>query len=210
MKRSFYLLVSVLLFMVACAPKQETVKFIIASKTADCTGEGKQKCMLVKKGDQTDWEFFYSQIQGFNYEEGYEYVIEVKENKLENPPMGASAIEYVLVKEVSKTKKESENLPIMGNAQDKYQWGGKVLGIEETALGRGAAEGQFPATVISILVTTTSTDLFHAQDTIHAELVPAPRVKPEVGKEYVFKAKDAHPAHAKGIYMLNTDVQDLI
>lgn len=210
MKKGFYLLVGVLLFMVACAPKQETVKYTVASKTADCTGEGKQKCMLVKKGNSAEWEFFYSQIKGFNYEEGYEYVIEVKENKLENPPMGASSIEYVLVKEVSKTEKESENLLVMGSEKAKYEWGGKVLSIEESSVGRGAAEGQFPASVVTILVTQTSTDLFHAQDTIHAELVPAPMVKPEVGREYVFKAKNAHPAHAKGVYMLDTDVMDLI
>lgn len=210
MRKSFFLLVGVLLFLVSCTTNQETVKYTIASKTTDCVGEGMQKCILVKKGESVDWEFFYSPIKNFDYEEGYEYVIEVKENKVENPPMGASSIEYVLVKEISKTQKDSENLPIMGNTATKYQWGGTVLSVEETTVGRGAAVGQFPIKVVAIQVTHTSTNLFQAQDTIHAELVSAPKVTPEVGREYIFKAKDAHPAHARGIYMLETEVIDLI
>jgi hypothetical protein len=32
---------------------------------------------------------------------------------------------------------------------------------------------------------------------------------PVIGREYVFKAKNMHPAYAKGIYMLETNVWDL-
>lgn len=214
MKTSFYMLISALFVMVACTPKQETVRFTIASATVDCWGVGKQKCMLVKKGDAAEWEYFYSQIEGFTYEEGYEYVLEVSEEKMEDVPADASSIRYTLVKEVSKTAKESEGLPVVATVEEiqqaKYQWGGKVLEIENTTLGRGAAEGQFPAVVVKIEVTHSSTDLFKEGDVIHAELVSSPQVTPVVGREYVFKAKDAHPAHAKGIYMLDTNLNDLV
>ncbi len=88
-----------------------TFQLTIASQQADCTGVAPQKCLLIKKDGQKDWEFWYSGIEGFKYEEGNEYVLEVKEEKVDNPPADASSLKYVLVKEISKQKKTSDNLP---------------------------------------------------------------------------------------------------
>lgn len=85
---------------------------VVASRKGDCVGVAPQKCLLVKKGADTNWTFFYSQIEGFNYEEGYEYVLEVKEEKVENVPADASSLKYILVKEVSKTQTTSKDLPL--------------------------------------------------------------------------------------------------
>lgn len=210
MKKGMFALLASFLLMVSCSSDKKVVEYTVASQTVDCSGVGRQKCMLVKKADSSDWEYFYSQIEGFNYEEGFEYVIEVEEQEVENPPADASSIRYILVNEVSKTAKTSEGLPVSATAQSHYQWGGKVLEIEQTTVGRGAAEGMFPVQVIKLEVTHSSTDLFKAGDIIHAELVASPKAMPVVGREYVFKATDAHPAHAKGVYMLNTDVMELV
>ena len=53
----------------------------------------------------------YSPIEGFEYEEGYEYVIEVKTENIDNPPIDGSSIKYILTKIISKTKKNSTGLP---------------------------------------------------------------------------------------------------
>ncbi len=196
--------------MVACNSGQKTERYTIASQTADCTGVGPQKCMLVKKGNATDWEYFYSRIEGFNYEEGFEYELDVREIPVENPPADASSIRYELVNVISKTSKTSENLPPDVTVQKMYQWGGKVLNIEEQTIGRGAAEGRFPVTVLTIEVSHTSTDLFQPRDTIHAEVNRDSAVTPVIGREYVFKSTGSHPAHASGIYMLDTKVMDLV
>ena len=58
-----------------------------------------------------NWNLFYSQIEGFSYEPGYEYVLQVRKEKIDNPPADGSSIRYRLVKVVSKTQKESEGLP---------------------------------------------------------------------------------------------------
>jgi hypothetical protein len=97
--------------MLACSSDLQTVKYTIASQTADCMGVAPQKCLLVKKADATEWQYFYSPIEGFIHEDGYEYVLEIREEKQKNPPADASSIKYTLVKTVSKTKKISENLP---------------------------------------------------------------------------------------------------
>ena len=111
MKNSIYLLITFVLLMISCSENSPIERYIIASKTVDCSGVGKQKCMLVKKGDSSKWEYFYSSIEGFNYQEGFEYILDVKEEKVENPPVDGSSIRYILVKEISKIAKESKNLP---------------------------------------------------------------------------------------------------
>lgn len=82
--------------------------FKIASKKVDCEGVIPQKCLLVKMGDQKEWENFYDNIEGFVYEEGYEYVIEVVEEKIKNPPADGSSIKYKMVKQISKIKSKAD------------------------------------------------------------------------------------------------------
>ena len=84
---------------------------IIASKKGDCVGVGPQKCLLVKESITQNWEYFYDNISGLNYEEGFEYEIIVSEKEIENPPQDASSIETTLIKIISKIEKTSENLP---------------------------------------------------------------------------------------------------
>ena len=85
--------------------------YIVASKQLDCEGVGKQKCFLVKKNQEDNWQFFYSSIIGFEYQEGFEYELLVSEKEIENPPQDSSSVEYTLVKVKSKVEKDSENLP---------------------------------------------------------------------------------------------------
>lgn len=211
MKKLIGLLFLLPLLFASCASNKATVKMVVASQKGDCVGVVPQKCLLVKKGGDTNWTFFYNQIEGFDYEEGYEYVLEVKEEKVENVPADASSLKYILVKEVSKTPTASEGLPesVKKRSEQGYQWSGRVLEKNDVNIGRGAAEGRMSAPVLKVLVTSSETNEFEGGDTIHCELIVPSTVVPTVGGEYVFKAKGMHPAHALGIYMLETDVQDL-
>ena len=209
MNKLFYLFP--LLALASSCATQNTVRYTVASKTVDCTGVVPQKCLLVKKGDATEWTYFYSPIEGFTYEEGYEYVLDVKETKLENTPMDKSSIKYQLAKQVAKEARASENLPAAASATVKeYQWGGRVLSVEEENIGRGAAAGKIKVTVVKLQVTHSSTDVVKAGDVVYCELIALPKATPVVGREYIFKAKNVHPAHAKGVYFLETDVLDLV
>lgn len=79
--------------------------FIVGPETADCTGVAPMKCLQVKENASDSWTNFYTNIEGFTYEPGYEYVLKVKTEKIENPPADGSSIRYTLVKQISKTKK---------------------------------------------------------------------------------------------------------
>ena len=101
---------AIVLLLIQCKPMPNSssgdeITMIIASETKDCTGVAPMKCLQVKEKETDSWENFYSNIDGFTYEPGFEYVLKVKTEKIENPPMDGSSIKYTLVKQVSKTKK---------------------------------------------------------------------------------------------------------
>lgn len=76
----------------------------IADRYKDCVGVIPQKCLQVKEKGATDWSLFYDFIQGFTYQEGYEYTLLVRRDTVVNPPADASAYRYSLVRQVRKTK----------------------------------------------------------------------------------------------------------
>lgn len=102
--RSKLFLTLALIFGIALAGKAEVIKMIIKEDRASCTGMGPMTCMQVKYKNSTSWEFFYSQIAGFDYKPGYRYVLLVDRTKRTNVPADASAYEYKLKKVVKKVK----------------------------------------------------------------------------------------------------------
>lgn len=122
---NFVVLVSFIFLFSSC---KETKTIFIAGSLADCVGEAPQKCMLYKENPTEDWLFFYDTIDGFEYEEGYIYEIEVAVTKTENPPADGSSLQYTLVKIVSKEKDTS----VTPNSQDK------IMYIEYESLSRGS------------------------------------------------------------------------
>jgi len=103
-------LVAIMVMLASCS-KTETEKITVASAQADCTGVGPMKCLLVKMEGDTQWQFMYEGIEGFQYTPGYEYVLEVKKMEREGPPAAdRSVIHYKLVKEISKEQKQSAGL----------------------------------------------------------------------------------------------------
>ena len=129
------LLIMVGIFLAACASAADsgpadqepqvspTEKAIyVAPILLDCQGEGPQKCMLVKENPEDDFTLFYDQIEGFDYEEGYEYKIVVMEEQVENPPAGGSSLKWTLVRIERK-----EPVPIAEEAVEKTIYVGPEL-----------------------------------------------------------------------------------
>jgi len=109
MFKSVLLVFTLSVVMVSCSKKAEVIT--VASEQADCVGVAPQKCLLIKTSDNNDWEYLYSGIEGFNYEPGFEYVIEIRREKVENPAADQSSEKLIFVREVTKDKKVSDNLP---------------------------------------------------------------------------------------------------
>ncbi len=79
---------------------------IVGPETKECVaGVMKKQCLTVKEKAGDNWTMFYDTISGFNYEPGYEYVLTVNVQKIENPPADASSNQYTLIKQISKVKR---------------------------------------------------------------------------------------------------------
>ncbi len=69
-----------------------------------CFGEGRFQCMLAQEGEQLgteSWSNFFGGIDGFEYEGGYIYNLEVRTRTIENPPADGSSIAYELIRIIS-------------------------------------------------------------------------------------------------------------
>jgi hypothetical protein len=71
--------------------------FVVGPELIDCTGVGPQQCMVV------NGNFFYDQIEGFTFEDGFEYELVVSKTEILNPPADGSSVAYELIEVVSKT-----------------------------------------------------------------------------------------------------------
>lgn len=92
--------------MVGCTKNDQVVEnkiMTIAKARIDCQHpEGMMRCFKVKENENDPWSAFHEGIHGFNYEEGYEYVIEVVVQSFQNPQPGWSNRIYLLKRIISK------------------------------------------------------------------------------------------------------------
>jgi heat shock protein HslJ len=94
----------------------------VAPLLVDCQGEGPQKCMLVKENQDDEYSLFYDQIEGFDYEEGFEYKLVVQQEQVENPPAGASSFKWSLLRVENK-----QPVPVAGESVEKTVYVGPEL-----------------------------------------------------------------------------------
>ena len=78
----------------------EEMTMTVGPHLADCIGSHPQKCMMIKDGNG-NWEYFYDQIEGFEFVQGNEYVLVVSTSSIPNPPADASSIEYSMANVIS-------------------------------------------------------------------------------------------------------------
>jgi heat shock protein HslJ len=73
----------------------------VAPTRVECVGVMPMKCLQAREvGGQ--WRTFYTRIQGFDFQEGWRYRLQVAVTKIENPPAHASNLRYKLVRVLDK------------------------------------------------------------------------------------------------------------
>ncbi len=102
-------------FIEANETASEPTTLYVGAELVDCVGEGPRQCMLVKQDPNAEYEFFYDDIAGFEWEAGYEYELLVNISEVENPPADASSLRYELVEVVNKTAVEMSETPEITN-----------------------------------------------------------------------------------------------
>ncbi len=98
---------------ISCSDDEKTTEYVvtIASVKIDAQFIEEPMPYYVKYEGDKDWKMHWD-IQGFEHTEGSEYLIEIERvpRKGDVPP-GYSEYDYYFIREISKTKKDSENLP---------------------------------------------------------------------------------------------------
>ena len=80
----------------------EVSEVVVGPELKDCVGVAPMKCMVV------DGLLFYDPIDGFDYEEGYEYRLRIEQFDAwpgQEPPQDAGKYGYRLIEVISKTQK---------------------------------------------------------------------------------------------------------
>lgn len=85
-----------------------TQTWTIASETVRCQNSDNQ-CLLVKYPGNKEFEILNEPIEGFNFENGYDYVITVRQ-EVKSPPIqiNESVFRYILVKVISKKNRHGQ------------------------------------------------------------------------------------------------------
>jgi heat shock protein HslJ len=124
----------------AAAGTEKTV--FVGPELVDCVGVAPQECLQVKESPEAEYTLFYGNIEGFDFEPGYEYELRILETEIENPPADASSIQWTLIEVVSKTAVETGS-----PTTDVLDGTGWV--VESMVNGAGAVVMPLPGTTIS-------------------------------------------------------------
>jgi len=82
----------------------ETIRLWVEPELADCEGgAGPQECLQIARSEGGEIELFYDEIEGFDFEEGTSYVIDVNVGDVEDPPADGSSLSYTLVEVIEST-----------------------------------------------------------------------------------------------------------
>lgn len=117
MKRLLGIVVAGTVLAACASTSQNQVLLKVASAQVDCIGVAPQKCLLVQEVEDVqtvvnpDWAFFYSNIEGFDYEPGYEYTLRIDKVHRDQVAADQSSIIYRLVDVVDKKATTSSNMP---------------------------------------------------------------------------------------------------
>ena len=106
---------TLLLFLFSSFAFSQRMIFYVADTMGDCYGVGKGLCLQIKEKPDEPYALFYSGIEGFSYEEGYHYKLEVMRVKKERPPADGGVYNYYLINIISKERSKNytlKNTPI--------------------------------------------------------------------------------------------------
>lgn len=100
--QSIGFLIFMSLFIFISCNKDDNCSEILVVASQRITTESEGCPYWIKKQGSNVWEIMYSTIQNFNYEEGYEYIIEVEATKTKSPGPDESGKQYTLLNHIKR------------------------------------------------------------------------------------------------------------
>lgn len=108
----------------------EEITMYVGPEMVNCEGEARVACLQVKFEEGAEWELFYDNIEGFEFEPGFEYELRVNKITVEDPPADGSSIRYELVEIVGQSETETAGIEdldfLMNTAWDLVTMNGET------------------------------------------------------------------------------------
>ena len=76
----------------------------VAPERVPCRGEMEMLCLQVRAPGEDAWRRFYDPIEGFDWEEGVRYTLEVARRDVPDPPADASSYAWRLLRIVDEAR----------------------------------------------------------------------------------------------------------
>ena len=89
--------------LTGCSDSTDTTRLWIGPERVECEGVAPIMCLQAAESEDGDYQLFYDTIEGFDYQEGTSYVIDVSITEVANPPADASSLQYTLVEIVEES-----------------------------------------------------------------------------------------------------------
>ena len=83
--------------LAGCSESTDTTRLWIGAERVECESVASMMCLEIAESEDGDYQLFYDTIEGFDYQEGTSYVIDVSITEVENPPADASSLQYTRV-----------------------------------------------------------------------------------------------------------------
>jgi len=88
---------------VATTPGAVRMTIEVDAHRVPCTGEARTRCLRVRVPPDTTWRTWYDPIEGFTFEDGFRWRLEVERRDVPRPPADGSSVAYWLVRVVART-----------------------------------------------------------------------------------------------------------
>jgi len=85
-------------------PGPERWRWFVDANRVPCEGEGVRECLRVRASKTEEWSLFYRTIEGFSFEPGFVYELELEAVPAPNAPADAPTTHLRLIKVLTKTK----------------------------------------------------------------------------------------------------------
>ena len=186
----FFILTALVIFVLGFSAfpitAEETKTVFVGPYLVECVGVGPQQCMQMRDDSSSSWQLFYDNIEGFDFEQGFEYELVVLITDIENPPADTSSKKYELIQITNKKSTSNHHIPYNGICAPGFVALGDICVLNDRC-GPGAYPGK-----VCVMDGTTQPYLRPLQQK-HAGISVDNIICAE-DKKLIFKSHDASPA----------------
>lgn len=134
----FYFFLALACIRAENSASKETIRLIVNHYRVPCVGAGTQLCYLAKEGGASSWEYLFEGIDGFRYEWGKVYELEVEKSRRKDVKADQSPVSYKLIRVIgSEDAPLDETFPLIVKDPD-------MVAVRKSDNGEFSLLGQYP------------------------------------------------------------------